>query len=395
MLLNRDRADAVMDNHGLAAIVASVPVDVFYLSGWSTDATWGFGDVALAVLPRDHALEPAVITVEVNTAQPQQRDGTWMKVIRPYRRKPGIGPAGRPVPIETAQDAAGIAADHAEAIAAYLEELGLKDCAIGFDERGLGFDVAAHMGNRIEVRDARDILRDIRMVKTPEELINIRAATRKTELGMMNAAEAIAAGVTCAEAERVFWSTVPLLGGRPVFLLITPFRPGYGRLPKAAPLVQGDTITFDATAEFDHYTSDIGRTGIIGEPSAQQLAAYNAIRTGWKNALCEFKAGLLSSEIEQKVVAHVCAAGNAEFTAASIHSVGLEHTDHPHPGNAIVPFRLVDGSVLSCDMPWSNPEIGRFHFEDLLYLNDNKVVTLNDTDSRIFACIDNRTVRVE
>ena len=96
MLLNRDRADQIMDREGIAAIVASTPINTYYLSSWATDASWGFGDLALALLPRDHALEPAVLTVEVDAGQPQQRDGTWMTTVRGYARKPGIGkPAAR------------------------------------------------------------------------------------------------------------------------------------------------------------------------------------------------------------------------------------------------------------------------------------------------------------
>ena len=393
MLLNRDRADALMDRHGLEAIVASQTINVFYLSNWATDASWGFGDLALVVLPRDRRLEPAVITVETDSAQPQQRDGTWMKVIRPYRRKPGIGPGARPVDPDDEKNP--IPADHAEAVADYLEELGLSGATIGFDNRGLGMDVKALAAPSFQFRDARDLLRDIRMVKTPEELRLMRAATRKTEIGLLNAAEAIAGGATCAEAERAFWSTVPLLGGRPVFLLFTPYRPGVGRMPKATPLQPGDNVTFDATAEFDHYTSDIGRTAVIGEPTAEQLRRYNAMRRGWHAALQEFRPGRMSSDIERAVVGHIQAAGNDSFSGCSIHSVGLEHTDHPHPGNSLSPFELVDGSVLSCDMTWMNVGVGRFHLEDLIHVGSGEVVTLNDNDSRMFMCIDGRSERVE
>jgi hypothetical protein len=44
MLLNRDRADELMDREGVAAIVASTAINTYYLSSWATDAAWGFGD---------------------------------------------------------------------------------------------------------------------------------------------------------------------------------------------------------------------------------------------------------------------------------------------------------------------------------------------------------------
>lgn len=381
-----------MDREGLDAIVATQNINVLYLSSWATDASWGFGDLALAVLPRDRTKEPAVITVETDSGQPQQREGTWMKVVRPYRRKPGIGPAGMPV---NADASAALPADHAEAVFAYLHEIGLHLGAIGFDDRGLGFDVAALAANGLKSYGARDLLREIRMIKTEEELRLISAATRKTEIGLLNAVEAVAGGATCAEAERAFWSTVPLLGGRPVFLLITPYRPGIGRMPKSTPLEPGDCVTFDATAEFDHYTSDIGRSAVIGEPTARQLEAYNAIRRGWEAGLAEFRPGRRSDEVERAVVQSIRGSGQEAFSGCSIHSVGLEHTDHPHPGNSIAPFELETGCVLSCDMTWMDQDIGRFHLEDLSLLTYNGMVRLNDPDTRMFACIGGRSTRVE
>jgi hypothetical protein len=58
-------------------------------------------------------------------------------------------------------------------------------------------------------------------------------------------------------------------------------------------------------------------------------------------------------------------------------------------------FELVDRMVLSCDLPWIGPEIGKFHFEDIIYLDGDTVEILNDADGRLMACIDGRTVRVD
>ena len=392
MLLNRDRADALMDRAGVDAIVTTSPINTYYVSGWSTYAAWGFGDMALAVLPRDHRLEPAVITAEADSAQPQQRDGPWMKIVRPYRRKPGLGPGGVPVQVDGLEP---IPAVHSDAVGDYLRELGLTAGRVAFEDRGLGQDVQAYLGSDLEVVAGRDLMRDIRMVKTEEEVGLLRVAARKTELGLFNALEAVAGGATCAEAERVFWSTVPAVGGFPLFLLITPFRPGVGRLPKTTRLEPGDTVTFDSTAEFEHYSSDVGRTAVIGEPSAEQLRRYNAMRTGWANAREAFRPGVNSADLERRIVQLIQDAGNPDFTGVSIHGVGLEHTDHPHPNNSLAPFDLVDSSVLSADMPWSDRAIGKFHLEDLSYLRGGEVELLNDPDNRLFACIGGRTVRVE
>jgi Xaa-Pro dipeptidase len=389
MLLNQPRAQALMAREGVDAIVASSAINTYYLSSWATDASWGFGDLALAVLPRDPALEPAVMTVEIDMGQPQQGLGTWMPV-RAYARKPGIGAGG----VQGAMTAEGLPQNHHQAVAAYLRELGLERGRIAFEDRGLGADVAAELGGGFAIAAGRDLLRDIRMVKTAGEIALLRTAARKTELALMVAADAVAAGATCAEAERAFWAAAALTGGRAVFLLITPFRPGEGRLAKDAALQPGDTVTFDATAEYRHYMCDIGRTAVVGEPSADQLRCYNATRLGWNAALEHFRAGAHSVDVERAVTASIQVHGNPEFRACGLHSVGLEHTDHPHPGGGLHAFTLADGMVLSCDLPWIGPAIGKFHYEDLVWLNDGEVELLNDPDGRLLACIDGRAQRV-
>ncbi len=392
MLLNRDRADEIMDREQVEALVVSTPINTYYISSWATDPSWGFGDLALAILPRDRDKEGAVLTIEIDAGQPQQRDGTWMRIVRGYARKPGTGPGGILTDLLIRND---LPRNHQEAVASYLTELGLQQSRVAFEDRGLAIDVKAILGDGFSFIGARDLMREIRMVKTPEEVAHIRSASRKTELALQISAEAIAAGANCAEAERCFWSGAALAGGRPVFLLITPYRPGHGILGKDSALLPGDMVTFDATAEFAHYTSDIGRTAIIGEPKAEQLRRYNATRQGWTNALDEFRPGRMSLDVEQAVAQSIRDAGNPDFRACGVHSVGLEHTDHPHPGGGIHDFELVDGMVISCDLPWFQPEIGKFHFEDLIYMKEGVVEVVNDADGRLFSCVGGRTYRVE
>ncbi len=67
----------------------------------------------------------------------------------------------------------------------------------------------------------------------------------------------------------------------------------------------------------------------------------------------------------------------------------------PHPGGGIHDFELVDGMVIICDLPWFQPEIGKFHFEDLIYMKEGEVEVVNDADGRLFSCVGGRTYRVE
>src|SRR6476646_4578832 len=84
MLCNRERADRVMTGQGLAALVATSPIDVYYLTDWQTPGGWSFPGVAAAVVPRDHDTASAVLTIDVDLDWPGAKDATWVSEIRGY-----------------------------------------------------------------------------------------------------------------------------------------------------------------------------------------------------------------------------------------------------------------------------------------------------------------------
>ena len=66
MLLNHSRALAKMEAAGLDALVAAVPRNVYYASGfWNRNLEWGSQEAQAAViLPRDPAIAPMLVVPE-------------------------------------------------------------------------------------------------------------------------------------------------------------------------------------------------------------------------------------------------------------------------------------------------------------------------------------------
>ena len=71
-LLNHARALARMDRDGLDALVASVPRNVYYASGfWTRISEWGFQEnQAAVILPRDPAKPATLVVPEFAIAGP-------------------------------------------------------------------------------------------------------------------------------------------------------------------------------------------------------------------------------------------------------------------------------------------------------------------------------------
>ena len=64
MLLNRDKANEIMDREGLDALIAVTPNNVVYLSDYDTDFVYDVPWLACAILPRSSDIAPCLITTE-------------------------------------------------------------------------------------------------------------------------------------------------------------------------------------------------------------------------------------------------------------------------------------------------------------------------------------------
>ena len=83
MLLNRDRANEIMDREGLDALIAVTPNNVVYLSDYDTDFVYDVPWLACAILPRSSDIAPCLITTEIEAVVLHERP-TWMPDVRLY-----------------------------------------------------------------------------------------------------------------------------------------------------------------------------------------------------------------------------------------------------------------------------------------------------------------------
>src|SRR5579862_1694069 len=83
MLFNRDRALAIMEAHGIDALVATTPVNVYYLSDYGTEHSFHFAPWGLscAIFARDPDIAPTLIVQEWEVPHVSERP-SWMPNLR-------------------------------------------------------------------------------------------------------------------------------------------------------------------------------------------------------------------------------------------------------------------------------------------------------------------------
>lgn len=400
MLLNRDRAVEVMDRHGLTGLVAREHVNIYYLTDyWDTQADGRWPYLVYGLLPRDTD-QPAALVLPTVKLERLSVWPTWVPNIvafsdysgreqhaaaafDPTREEPAAARwAGWPVrdgatltPLE--QSWADRAAAHADRLAATpawglkraLVDAGMTQGRIGSDDPRV-IEWLHEMGlPGVEPVDATNIFREIRMVKSDEEVAILEQAAQINEAAAIAAAGAAGEGATWPEIETVYHVEMSKRGGRNGHIIS-----GLGGLPHGK-VVPGEPLLIDALGEYRNYFGDFGRTVIVGEPDALLRRRADAMWAGFERACEIIRPGLKRSVLIAEVIEAVQKAGFDDFFYVSPHSLGLEHTDHPIPMGPTVhgewnDYALQAGMVINVDMPFFEWGWGTMHLEDTVVVTE-------------------------
>ena len=165
-----------------------------------------------------------------------------------------------------------------------LDAFGLTAGRIGVDARRLSSEAAQALRARlpdVELVSVDDDVEAAQMIKTPEEATALQNAGRLTQEAIEQAVAASSLGATEVQLTSHIASAMTARGGTLLFLV---FGSGQGSLVnhlEASDRVMepGEIWRVDVGARHaGGILSDLGRTGVIGEPSADQSATLKAVR---------------------------------------------------------------------------------------------------------------------
>jgi Xaa-Pro dipeptidase len=215
MLVNKERMLQKMEEFKLDVIIASHPENVSYLSDFQSHLPYMYRFLnvdSFALFARRADIAPALIVSKGDVAW-VARYPSWMKEIYTFGNDVYFtypeGPlsGGEKRYAEILDDHAKHASSAGDAIVKALKEKGLDKGRIGLDEMHVSPETREYIVKGLpqaQILDAFELIRIIRMVKTPEELERI------TEVGLLNerAAQSVlnrlAEGVSEAELVQHF-----------------------------------------------------------------------------------------------------------------------------------------------------------------------------------------------
>jgi len=360
---NKQRIYDSLAKHDLDAVVVAQMENVVYCSGfYNMDLRILPDRICMVVWPREG--DPVFVVPDRRAAGDGQM--SFIDDIRGYKLLDGVF---NHHPMEMVRDV--------------LTEMGLTSGTIGYEPLYLPSYHADQL--RFQLPDAKlvgcdYVMDEIRMVKTPAEIEQLRFTSVQTEKAIANAYELARPGDTEKSIIDRMGFAVTKLGADFVFanVMAAGSRTPLGHhLGEEIPVDYGDIIRVDYGGSFDGYVSDLVRMAVVGPPNDRQRRVYGALSEGQLEVIDWLGPGQAMDEIAAKM---------KEITGPKLpddldvvgfgHSIGLGIHDRPF----ITPEddRLTEpGMVMQIEhITTDGDEL--YHTEDSVLFTESGVTLLSD-----------------
>lgn len=378
----RQRVQAVLEGEGLDAVVASAPENVFYVSGYRSLASSVIRGVQIYAVLNSQSLALVLSRADVPCALEAGLSEDELFSYGSFHFDWEEAEPQHGFPAEVHSVLARSFGSPKEAMTAALDRMAGDSKAVAVDRSVVSSEVWDALINRFanpELRNAADLFRSVRRVKTEDEVRNIEKATRISEDAVFSTLDQVRDGMTEREMVQVYEQQVVTGGGRPWFTVITfGERAAFADAPPTSRrLKRGDLIRFDVGCTYGGYHSDIARTAVFGKPTAKMKELYQAILAGEQCELETMRPGVSSSEVFQRAVETVRSEGIPHYKRHHCgHGIGLEVYDPPliGPNDQTV---LEEGMVLCVETPYYEIGWGGLLVEDTLVITQRGARVFN------------------
>ena len=341
MLLNKDRALALMEEHDLTAIIGTTLENVTYLTGhvgWAQRVYRTLQSYAVMTNVPEAGTD-LILTRSDNTyysayaGYPERvySYGGTAAVIFPEGFTPADDEQRRFMELTES------GARHKtilDALLVALKARGITRGRIALDDGGCPpalFDSLKKALPGCEFIPGANLFLMIRLVKTPEELDRLRAAAQVNEDAISEVFACLRPGMSENDVAAIWRENVARPGAMwHWFHFNSGSRSAFIFPPTDRILEKGDLFMVDAGLFFKNYNADTGSCGSIGEPNKKARKEWSAVETGFHEALNVIKEGCTGQQIYRALSAGIQEAGFPEFDSPFAgHTVGLEAREFP------------------------------------------------------------------
>ncbi len=232
-----------------------------------------------------------------------------------------------------------------------------------------------------------DIIKELRIVKTPGEIELIEAACGIADMAMMAALEDISEGKREREIAAKMEYVMKMNGAeKPAFdtIIASGWR---SALPHGVAsdkrIERGELVVIDEGALYRHYNSDTTRTIVVGSPNKKQKDIYEAVLEAQKKGVREAGPGMTAKELDTIVRNVIKEYGYGEnFIHSTGHGVGLEIHEWPRVSQQDETV-LKPGMVVTIEPGIYIPKFGGVRIEDTVVITKSGARRLTKTEREL------------
>ncbi|MBI4331030.1 MAG: aminopeptidase P family protein [Chloroflexi bacterium] len=322
MLLNKDRALALIKGSKIDALVATQPENVTYMTdfeAWQTPGAYPYRGITLnkgfqqhAVLTPDGAR--SLITHCWSEAGALATYGWQVDDLYVYGTSSTVRQKGYKPDREDEKrwlDAYDSESNHTvDAVTALIKLLrkqGVTKGRVGIEFANLAPSAEQQLRremDKIEFVDCGELLARIRWVKTPDEIARLRTAAAVNEKAVEAMMKAIRPGVTELETKRIYKTVLAQEDGDVDFFTCAGgVRGGFWPAPGAYAFKAGEPVVIDVGCRVNCYHGDTGLCGAVGEPSKKHKDWWKALMEVWQSGVELLRPGNRPSQIYDAMAA--------------------------------------------------------------------------------------------
>ena len=404
-LLNEPRARQWMEQAGLDAVIACSPANVRYLTGYHIWFNVTFKRHMLD--PREPSGLPFCFAVLANGKKPSlvldhmSETNTADLDVDCYvygQEKPGnSGPwnthASNKLSAQPFVPTRNRYESPFDALVAVLHANGLTEARLGFEFEPMIPEDQAKLRKAIpnaQLRDASQLFRMIRMVKTPVEQDLLRHGFEIAERAAAESFKEARVGTDLTDLARIFRAQIAADGADFDHYAYSPFGLGIATEPSYT-ISDGEVLFLDFGCVYRQYYTDAGTSLFVGTTTAEDERVFEVLIRCLETTRRELRPGVLSSHV-QAVMAEVFEDGGLTGEFPHGHGLGLEVRDFPilapDHGHRIcddcidVPadFPLETGMVLNLEAPVFGIPGKAFQLEQSFTVTPDGGTPLTDRD---------------
>jgi Xaa-Pro dipeptidase len=378
--LDRRRAARLMLEQGLSALVLAQPESITYATGaFPGVATyWRRAGAAFVVVPADEYAPLAAIVGDLQAKSFQSQSQIadvrshliWVETSAyPFTESKLPGRMSRPAQYDLTASL--------HLLQDVLAERGLLNGRIGLE---LGFipaaDYAAFSTVPVNWIDCTRLVERLRAIKNPREIEYLRNAAEYARAGLLTLTGAIQAGMDAAGMTEIWKAGAgaeavrrghPALQSSWAYIAVG----GDGFAP-GEPARLGDIVKIDVGCVVAGYSSDGGRTAVLGTPHRDATRVFDALHRAFDAGFAMLRPGTALRDVHRTTITAMWDQGFETYGRGHFgHGVGASIWSEEWPFIAAESDAVLEpGMVLAFETPWYIDGLGGFIIEDQILITE-------------------------